>query len=259
MRDASDDSPDALIDGGAGHVPERRCILTGEHGPRAGLIRLALGPDDAVWPDLAAKLPGRGAWIAPSRSLLAKAIASGKLKGALARAFRTTPPTIELDLADRIARGLEQRALQRLGLEHRAGHVVFGSERLNEWARSGRLYLMMHVADAAADGSSKLDQAFRAGDGTMDKVITLPVGRLALSSALGRDNMVHIGISDPKAAMRVESDVARWVAFLSTDEEKARDGEPARAIMLDGNGPGRSPDWDSDGSSRSPDMIEGRE
>ena len=41
--------------------PERRCIATGESGATERLIRFVLGPDGQVAPDLAAKLPGRGA------------------------------------------------------------------------------------------------------------------------------------------------------------------------------------------------------
>lgn len=234
MRVASDDTRNAVADGSAGHVPERRCILTGTHGPRAGLIRLMPGPDGALWPDLAAKLPGRGAWIAPDRTLLAQAMASGRLKGALARAFRGPPPVIPADLPERITAGLEQRALQRLGLEHRAGHLLFGSDRLAEWARAGRVHLLLHTADAAEDGCARLNQAFRVGGGAMDRVLTLPADRLALSSALGRDNMVHTGLSDPKAAARVESDVARWIAFLRTDEKPVRDAVSARTEYVDG-------------------------
>ena len=63
-------------------VPERRCILTGAHGPRAALIRLAVGPDNQVAADLGAKLPGRGAWIVADRQIVDAAIAKGKLKGA---------------------------------------------------------------------------------------------------------------------------------------------------------------------------------
>jgi hypothetical protein len=214
---SSDDTPGAVIEDrdSAGHVPERKCILTGAHGERASLIRLALGPDGAAWPDLAAKLPGRGAWIVADRAVLDVALGKGKLKGALARAFRG-PVAVPDDLADRIAAGLERRSLDRLGLEHRAGHLIFGSDKLNEWCRSGRVRLLLHAADAAEDGVSKLNQALRAGDGRMDDAIRLPVGRDALSRALGRENMVHSGVIDGKAAARIATDVARWAAFLGT-------------------------------------------
>lgn len=234
---SSDDTPDAVIEdrAGAGHVPERKCILTGAHGERASLIRLALGPDGAVWPDLAGKLPGRGAWIVADRAGLEAAMAKGRLKGALARAFRQ-PVEVTEDLADRIAAGLERRALDRLGLEHRAGHLIFGADKLNEWARAGRVRLLLHAGDAAEDGVSKLNQAFRAGEGEMDDVIQLPAGRDALSRALGRENMVHSGVIDGKAAARIATDVARWAAFLGTS-----------GLMGDGrDDPGRRPDRASD-------------
>jgi hypothetical protein len=228
---ASDDTRHAVVDDradrpataepsagdGQSREPERKCILSGAHAGRAELIRLVLGPDGAVWPDLAGKLPGRGAWIAPDRAALELAAAKGKLKGALARAFKG-PATVPDDLADRIATGLERRALDRLGLEHRAGHLIFGSDKLVEWARAGRLHLLLHAGDAAADGQAKLDQAFRSGGGEMTAVIRLPTGRDALSRALGRENMVHSGVTDGKAAARIATDVARWTAFIGTSD-----------------------------------------
>ena len=43
---------------------ERRCSSAVESGSDAHLIRFALSPDGVVTPDVAAKLPGRGAWAA---------------------------------------------------------------------------------------------------------------------------------------------------------------------------------------------------
>ncbi|MGH7004506.1 MAG: DUF448 domain-containing protein, partial [Alphaproteobacteria bacterium] len=42
---------------------ERRCIVTRASAPRAGLVRFVRGPDNAVVPDLAETLPGRGVWV----------------------------------------------------------------------------------------------------------------------------------------------------------------------------------------------------
>ena len=47
--------------------------MSGEHGTRAQLIRLALGPDGSVAPDIFAKAPGRGAWIGVTSEELTKA------------------------------------------------------------------------------------------------------------------------------------------------------------------------------------------
>ena len=229
MRDTSDDTPDAVAESRAGsaHVPERKCILSGVHESRASLIRLVLGPDGQVWPDLAAKLPGRGAWLAPDRAALEQAMAKGRLKGALARAFKE-PAIVPEDLAERLSAGLERRTFDRLGLEHRAGHLIFGSEKLSEWARSGRLYLLLHAADAADDGTSKLNQAWRSGGGDMKDVIRVPAGREALSRALGRENVVHSGVNNGKAAARIAQELKRWAAFNGnrdlTDDDQVTPG-----------------------------------
>ena len=48
-------------------APYRKCILTGESLPQEQLMRLAMGPDGQIAPDVRAKAPGRGAWIGVNR------------------------------------------------------------------------------------------------------------------------------------------------------------------------------------------------
>lgn len=197
--------------------PERKCIISGERGPRAGLIRLALAPDGAVAPDVRAKAPGRGAWIGVDRAALNVAIAKGKLKGALARAFKTNEISIADDLGERVEAALVRATLDRLGLESRSGQLLTGSEKIIDAARRGNVHLLLHAADAASDGSRKLDQAWRVGrdaEGSGDTGITLLVDRATLGAALGRENPVHAAIVDARAAQRVWSDLARWHYFV---------------------------------------------
>nr|WP_167956136.1 DUF448 domain-containing protein [Sphingomonas jejuensis] len=195
----------------------RRCILTGERADPALLVRLALSPDGEVLPDVRARAPGRGAWIAVDRSALAAAIASGKLKGALARAFKTGPILVPDDLAERVEKALERAALDRLGLEARGGTLVTGAERIAEAARAGRLHLLLHAADARADGNRKLDQAWRVGrdaEGSGEAGLAIAADRTILSLALGRENVVHIGVCDRAAADRVLVALDRWQRFI---------------------------------------------
>ena len=62
--------------------PERRCILTGRHGGRDELIRLAISPDGDVLPDVLARAPGRGAWIGVSRAELVAPVIPHGVTGA---------------------------------------------------------------------------------------------------------------------------------------------------------------------------------
>ncbi len=78
--------------------PIRSCILTRDRDARDHLVRLALAPDGQVHPDVRAKAPGRGAWIGVTRAELEHALAKGKLRGALARAFKTGEFTLSPDL-----------------------------------------------------------------------------------------------------------------------------------------------------------------
>lgn len=204
--------------------PIRRCILSGDRAARANLVRLVLGPDDVIHPDVRAKAPGRGAWIGVTRGALEAAIAKGKLKGALARAFKTSAFTIPADLPAAIAEALEKAVLDRLGLESRAGTIVVGGERIENAARSGKLHLLLHASDAGADGTRKLDQAWRVGrdeEGGGARGLVIPLARPILSVALGRENVVHIGLTDPGAAQRLSEALDRWQHFIGPEPESA--------------------------------------
>jgi predicted RNA-binding protein YlxR (DUF448 family) len=237
--------------GTSGDEPERTCILSGEVAARDALIRLAIsppGPDGAciVLPDIHARAPGRGAWIGVSRADLEKALAKGKLKGALMRAFGKSLASetkggatliIPDDLADRIDNALVRAFTDRLGLETKAGRLLLGSDRIAENARGGQVQWLAHAADAAEDGSRKLDQAWRVGNETEGSGLrgtVLPLDRAALSVALGRDNVVHLALTDGKAAQRVAAPLQRLLHFRGqaaavAETEADRGQEPAQA------------------------------
>lgn len=207
------------------HVPERTCILTRRKASKEELIRLALGPDGTVAPDVRARAPGRGAWIGVNRAELDEANSKGKLKGALQRAFKTNDVRVPPDLGERIEQALRQTALDRLGMEARASNLINGAERVQTAARSGKVHMLLHAADAGEDGRRALDQAWRVGGGDSQGVI-FPEGRTILSMALGRENVVHAALTDPAAASRVRHALARWRAFTGPDPG-LEGGEPA--------------------------------
>ena len=206
---------------GSAHAePERKCILSGEHGARADLVRLAVSPEGEVLPDALARAPGRGAWLGVDRATLDDAVAKGKLKGALARAFKGAALTIPGDLGARIEAALTRAVTDRLGLAQRAGHLLTGSDRIGEQARAGKVAWLAHAADAGEDGSRRLNQAWRVGEdaeGSGREGITLPLDRAALSVALGRDNVVHLALTDSAAAQRVAAPLARLMRFLGPE------------------------------------------
>jgi hypothetical protein len=207
------------------HSSERTCVLTRRKGTKDELIRLALGPDGSVAPDVRARAPGRGAWVSVGRAELDAAIANGKLKAALQRAFKTSDIIMPADLGERTEAALRQAALDRLGMEARAGNLINGADKVETAARSGKVHLLIHAADAGEDGNKRLDQAWRVGGAALKGVI-FPEERTILSLALGRENVVHVALIEPAAAARVMQTLARWRAFIDP-EAGLNGGDPA--------------------------------
>ena len=218
MRARSNDQLEA-------HVPERTCILSRRTAPKEELIRLALSPDHVVAPDVRARAPGRGAWVGVPRAELDAANAKGKLKAALQRAFKTNDVIVPADLGELTEAALRQAALDRLGMEARSGNLINGADKVETAARGGKVSLLVHAGDASDDGRRKLDQAWRVGGGDSQGVI-FPAPRTILSMALGRENVVHVALTNPAAASRVSHALRRWRAFTGPDRG-LEGGEPA--------------------------------
>lgn len=219
--------------------PVRRCILTGERADQRLLIRLALGPDGQVAPDIHGKAPGRGAWIGVPAEELEAARAKGKLAGLLKRAFKVSELSVSDDIVTRIRDGLEKATLDRLGLEARASNLLSGAEKVDAAARGGAVELLLHASDASDDGAAKRDQSWRVGleeEGSGRKGMRLPVDRDRLSVALGRANSVHVAITDAKAAERVKHHLERWLYFIGCSNARGDAKADRRAQTApDGN------------------------
>ena len=225
MRTSPNDTGEALTLDKEAHVPERTCILSRRKGTKDELIRLALSPEGEVAPDVRARAPGRGAWIGVTRAELDAANAKGKLRAALQRAFKTSDVHLPTNLGERIEHALRKTALDRLGMEARAGNLINGANRVEAAARAGKVHLLLHALDASEDGRKRMDQAWRVGGGA-DRGVIFPEARTMLSLALGRENVVHVALTDPAAASRVQHAIARWRAFTGPDRGP-EGGEPA--------------------------------
>jgi len=177
--------------------PERRCIVTGESGPKYGLIRFVVGPEDVIVPDLAEKLPGRGIWVSADRDALAKA---GK-KGAFARAARaqvTVPP----DLAAMVEAGLAQRVVELVSLARKAGFAVAGFEKVKDWLAAGRAKVLLQASDGSDRGKGKL---WTPTGGRWFGCLT--ASELGLS--FGRDHVIHGALAPGGLTDRVIRDASR--------------------------------------------------
>lgn len=165
-------------------VRERRCIATGDVAADHELVRVALAPDGHVVPDVAAKLPGRGAWLRAERAAVDKAVAKRLFSRAFGQEARA-----DAALADRFAALLAERALSSLGLARRAGRLAVGYDavRLALGAKRAPAW-WIEASDGSADGRSKLGGLARHWAGL--RAVSC-FDAQTLGEALGRAGVVH--------------------------------------------------------------------
>ena len=130
--------------------PERRCIVTGESGPKSGLIRFVAGPDGTVVPDILEKLPGRGMWVTADRAILDKAG-----RGQFARGAKG-PVTVPVDLVDEVERQLARRVVDLISIARKAGLAICGFEKVKDALDKGGVRVLLQASDGSTRGKTKL-------------------------------------------------------------------------------------------------------
>ena len=178
-------------------IAERRCLVTGEVQPKAGLIRFVLGPEGMVAPDLAEKLPGRGFWLTADRAIIERAVAKGLFsRGAKAPA---KPPE---GLVDLLEAGLARRVVDLVSLGRKSGRAVAGFEKVKHWLAAGKVKVLLQASDGSERGKGKLwtpEGARWFG--------CLTASELGL--AFGRDHVIHSALSRGGIADKVIRDAGR--------------------------------------------------
>ena len=127
------------------------CAVSRAQKPPEELIRFVAGPDGAIVPDLARRLPGRGVWVDATREAVAAAVRR--------KAFRQKPEAAGLG-AGRPA-GLVERLMAKTAgrgassIANKAGLLVAGFAKVEELIERGQAAVLIHAADAAADGDGE--------------------------------------------------------------------------------------------------------
>jgi uncharacterized protein len=221
----------------AARQPERRCIATMQSLPQARLIRFVLAPDGSVTPDLAARLPGRGAWVTASRDALALALK----RGAFARAFKA-PAKAGPDLADTVEKLLVRRAIDMLGMAKRSGELILGFEQVREAIRAARPACLIAASEASEDQRNKVlglarglytpEPGKHAANRGLPPVADCFNGD-ELGMALGRERVVHACLKQGRIAHAWMGELARLSGF--------------RRVWLPGWQPASAPDTGASG------------
>lgn len=231
-EDATETDPGILLDAGLGRGRGnalRTCLVTRVAQAPAGMIRFVLGPDGAVVPDLRARLPGRGAWLTPTRAVVNEAVK----RRAFQRAFKTKDATAP-DLADRIAESLRADLRQSLSLANKAGAVVAGFAKVEAAiGDKASVAAVIEASDGSPDGRRKIVAALHRRHGSAISGIPVidDLSNEELGVALGRDHVIHAALV---AGVGASGCLARWRRLrsfegLATTAEEAGSAPDGRA------------------------------
>ena len=198
--DAAPGQPDAEERG-----PLRRCIVTRESLPKESMIRFVLGPDRALVPDLAGRMPGRGMWLSARGDVLERALN----RGAFMKAARGPVHPIP-ELRETILDGLRRRIRDQVGLARRAGQAVVGFQQAREWLQNGRAALLVEASDGSAPERARLV-------GSHGVPIVSVLGAAELGAVFGRDHAVHVAVASGRLAQGILAEAGRLAGMLRTD------------------------------------------
>ena len=162
------------------------------------MLRLVVGPDGTIVPDIEARLPGRGLWLIPRRDIVERAVAK-RLFARAARRLVTVPP----DLADRVEALLARRCGDALGLVRRAGSAVSGFERVAEAVRRDWAGALLFALDGSEGGRRKLG----ALGGELPAASVMYAAELG--AAFGRDRAVYVAVGPGALCGRLLVDLQR--------------------------------------------------
>ena len=178
--------------------PERRCLASGRVAPKSSLVRLVVGPDGKVVPDLDGKLPGRGHYLAPERAVVERAEAKGLIR-------RATGGEVEPGLLQRLEALMVRRLVDRVSLARKAGRAVAGFEKVREHLKAGGTdgAVLLEASDGAADGRAKLIP-LAPGAAVVDCLTASELAR-----AFGREHMVHGFVARGALARRILAEAER--------------------------------------------------
>ena len=193
---------------------ERRDIVSGEIMPDSRLVRFVADPDGVMVPDVAAKLPGRGLWVAASKAAIATAVEK-KLFARAARANVSAAP----DLPARTEAALVARMSGDLGLARRSGAAVLGFDNvLRQLEGPKPPKVLIEAFDGAPDGKRKLYAA--AHRLALDCVVIETLTSAELGLALGRENVIHAAVQPGGLADRLTLDAERLSGFRASRTER---------------------------------------
>jgi predicted RNA-binding protein YlxR (DUF448 family) len=167
-------------------------------------VRLVIGPEGQLAPDLAGGAFGRGAWVHARGTCLQAAVRGGLSRG-LKQPIRAELPELLAQVRDAAAR----RGLSLLQAAQRSKLAGLGATAVEEAERDGRVELLVLARDARA--SAELSPVKRLAAGGR---VCLFKTKAELGAAFGRDELGLVALFSPD----LSREVSRMISLSELEE-----------------------------------------
>ena len=182
----------------------RTCVGCRASGPPQDLVRLVVGPEGEVVPDLSGGAFGRGAWVHPRLACV-----EGAVRGGLSRGLKTQIKTTASEVAGHLRDAAVRRTISLLQAAQRAKRVAIGTAFLEDAERADRVELLILASDAKA--SADLSAVRRlAARGRVRLFST----KVELGVAFKRDELALIGLTSKD----LSREVSRMISVSELEE-----------------------------------------
>ena len=182
----------------------RTCIGCKVSGSPQDLLRLVVGPDGEVAPDLSGGAFGRGAWVHPRPACLAAAV-----RGGLSRGLKTKITAELPQLVGALRDAASRRTFSLLQAAQRARLAALGTAALEDAERDGRVELLVRATDAKASAElSAVRRLVQAGRVRFFKT------KAELGAAFGRDELALVGL----LSAALSQEVSRMISVSELEE-----------------------------------------
>lgn len=184
---------------------ERRDIVSGKVMDSTDLLRFTLTPDNVIVPDFKKRLPGKGIYVACSKSSLQIAVEKNLFAKATKKNVKLSQNLVEM-----VENLLRKKGLEAICLAKKAGDLLTGFEKVAEALKKSKVAFLLEAKDAGEDGHEKLLSLAK----NMEVFMLYEVEEL--DKALDRVNTVHVAFLKNDMAKMVYNDLKKLDKFLNS-------------------------------------------
>ena len=191
-------------------MAKRTCIITGQTDDSSNLIRFVISPDGSLAPDLAEKLPGRGAYLLPKPEYIRESFKKNKFAKHIEFKKKLSLEEVDAFIA-LVGNLLQRRFVEQISLARRQGSAIAGAGKLKE---NNSLIGLLISNDASVREARQLESV------TGPNWIMRDIPAETLGEAFGRNSIAYVGLLRSKNAkskfdgLSIQHSFQRWKPFI---------------------------------------------